>query len=86
MTVQHFVILMKHMWKKDWHQYRHPRILVQDLGAYLLFIYTFAGVGEYFESNMRRGSGRGLWYKVSKLTFAAQSSHGVTTNCAKALE
>ena len=57
MTVNHFVILIKHMWKKDWHQYRHGRILVQDHAAYMLFIYSSGRVGEYFESNMRRGSG-----------------------------
>ncbi|KAL2036378.1 hypothetical protein N7G274_010911 [Stereocaulon virgatum] len=62
MTVNHFVILIKHMWQKDWHQYRHGRILVQDHAAYMLFIYSSARVGEYFESNMRRGSGRGLLY------------------------
>ena len=31
----------------------------------MLFIYSSARVGEYFESNMRRGSGRGLLYEVS---------------------
>jgi hypothetical protein len=67
MTVNHFVIVIKHMWKKDWHQYRHGRILVQDHAAYMLFIYSSARVGEYFESNMRRGSGRGLLYEVSGL-------------------
>ena len=80
MTVHHFVILMKHLWKKDWHQYRHPRTLIQDHAAYLLFIYTSARVGEYFESNMRRGSGRGLWYKVSKLISPIQLSYQVITN------
>ena len=67
MTVNHFVIVIKHMWMKDWHQYRHGRILVQDHAAYMLFIYSSARVGEYFESNMRKGSGRGLLYEVRGL-------------------
>ena len=67
MTVNHFVIVIKHMWMKNWHQYRHGRILVQDHAAYMLLIYSSARVGEYFESNMRRGSGRGLLYEVSGL-------------------
>ena len=64
MTVNHFTIVIKHMWKKDWHQYRHGRTLIQDHAAYMLFIYLSARVGEYFESNMRKGSGRGLLYEV----------------------
>lgn len=68
MTVHHFIILIKHMWKKDWHQYRHPRTLVQDHGAYMLFICTSGRVGEYFEFNRRRGSGRGLLCEVSVRT------------------
>lgn len=68
MTVNHFIIVIKHMWAKDWHQYRHGRILIQDHAAYMLFIYSLARVGEYFESNMRRGSGRGLLYEVSGWT------------------
>jgi len=65
MTGNYFVIVIKHMWKKDWHQYRHGRILVQDHAAYMLFIYSSALVGEYLESNLGRGSGRGLLYEVS---------------------
>ncbi|KIV87981.1 hypothetical protein PV10_09166 [Exophiala mesophila] len=63
MTVPHFIILTKHNWQKDWHQYTHPRSLVQNHAANNLFIYTPSRVGEIFESNMRRGSGRGLLYK-----------------------
>ncbi|KAL2044986.1 hypothetical protein N7G274_002761 [Stereocaulon virgatum] len=40
MTVNNFAIVIKHMWAKDWHQYRHGRILVQDHAAYMLFIYS----------------------------------------------
>ncbi len=64
MTVPHFVVLIKHEWQKDWHQYTHPRSLVQNHAACTLFVYTPSRVGEIFESNMRRGSGRGLLYKV----------------------
>ncbi|MCJ1278125.1 hypothetical protein MMC21_005940 [Puttea exsequens] len=56
--------VIKNMWKKDWHQYRYGRILVQDHAAYMLFIYSSARVGDYFESNMRKGSGRGLLYET----------------------
>ncbi|KIW36986.1 uncharacterized protein PV06_10884 [Exophiala oligosperma] len=63
MTVPHFIVLIKHEWQKDWHQYTHPRSLVQNHAACILFVYTPSRVGEIFESNMRRGSGRGLLYK-----------------------
>ncbi len=65
MTVNHLVILINHMCKKNWHQYRHERILVQNHAAYMFFICSSERVSEYFESNMRRGSGRGLMDEVS---------------------
>ena len=64
MTVPHFIVLVKHKWQKDWHQYTHPRSLVQNHAACTLFVYTPSRVGEIFESSMRRGSGRGLLYRV----------------------
>lgn len=42
---------------------------MQDHALYQLFIYSSSRVGEYIESNMRRGSGRGLLYEVSRLSF-----------------
>lgn len=66
MTVPHFIVLIKHKWQKDWHQHTHPRSLVQNHAACTLFVYTPSRVGEIFESNMRRGSGRGLLYKVRR--------------------
>ncbi|RHZ51665.1 uncharacterized protein CDV56_103977 [Aspergillus thermomutatus] len=62
LTLPHFVILIKHMWQKDWHRYHHPGTMVLDHAAYMLFIYTSARVGDIFESSMRRGSVRGLLY------------------------
>lgn len=69
MTVNHFVIMIKHIWKKDWHPYRHAEIFAQDHAAYMLFIYSSERVGTYFESNMRQGSGHRLTYELSGLTF-----------------
>ena len=57
------------MWKKNWHQYKHSRIFVQDHALYQLSIYSFSRVGEYIESNMRRGSDRGLLYKANRQSF-----------------
>ncbi|KAI9859031.1 MAG: hypothetical protein M1813_007159 [Trichoglossum hirsutum] len=61
LTVDHFTILMKQMWQNDGRL--HPRSMVQDFAALVLFIYTSRRVDEYFESACRRGSGRGLLYK-----------------------
>ncbi|KAH0541585.1 hypothetical protein FGG08_003933 [Glutinoglossum americanum] len=61
LTVHHFTVLMEKMWQSE--ERLHPRYLVQDFAALILFIYTSGRVGEYFESTCRRGSGRGLLYK-----------------------
>lgn len=42
---------------------------MQDHALYQLSIYSSSRVGEYIESNMRRGSGRGLLYEASRLSF-----------------
>lgn len=54
-TVNHFFALITHMWKKDWHRYKHPRTLMQDHALYQLSIYLFSRMGEYIESSMPRG-------------------------------
>jgi hypothetical protein len=49
---------------KDWYQYSHGGSLVNDYGRQLLSIYSSSRVGEFIESSARKGSGRGLLYKV----------------------
>jgi hypothetical protein len=65
LTVPYFRILMEHMWTKDWYQYNHGGTLVNDYGRQLLSIYSSSRVGEFIESSARKGSGRGLLYKVN---------------------
>jgi len=74
LTVDHFTILMKQMWQNDWLGRVHTRSIVQDSAALILFTYTSGRVGEYFESECRRGSGRGLLYKVGILGHSTESS------------
>ena len=56
----------------------------------MLFIYLLARVGEYFESNMRRGSGRGLLYEVSGLilqsTADQESSRELHLRCKQTID
>jgi hypothetical protein len=64
LTVPHFRILMEHMWTKDWYQYQHGGTMVNDYTLQLFSLYSSSRVGEYIESTARKGSGRGLKYKV----------------------
>ena len=74
LTVNHSTILMKQIWQNDWLGRVHTRSIVQDSAALILFTYTSGRVGEYFESECRRGSGRGLLYKVGILGHSTESS------------
>ena len=53
------------LWQNDWHDFLHERYRVQLHFAILLHCFTSARVGEYYESTAKRGSGRGLTYRVS---------------------
>src|SRR5580692_11347012 len=68
LTVPYFRIMMEHMWTKDWYQYGHGGTLVNDYGRQLLSIYSSSRVGEFIESTARKGSGRGLLFKVIRST------------------
>ncbi len=53
-------------WKDDWWSYTSPSTRVEDWALLQAMIYSSARVGEYIESLARKGSGRGLHYKVCK--------------------
>ena len=74
LTVNHSTILMKQIWQNDWLGRVHTRSIVQDSAVLILFTYTSGREGEYFESECRRGSGRGLLYKVGILGHSTESS------------
>jgi hypothetical protein len=50
---------------EDWFVYPTPSTRVSDWALTLAIVYSFARIGEYIESSARKGSGRGLRYKVS---------------------
>lgn len=47
--------------------YRKPGTRVDDWGLHLSIVFTTSRIGEYIESTCRRGSDRGLYFKVSGL-------------------
>jgi len=66
-TMSHFLILGAHLWGHDWHKYGSPKDRLDLWDGIMLNAFTSARVGEYIESTVREGSGRGLHYKVSLL-------------------
>ena len=57
------------MWKKNWHQYKHSSIFVQNHALYQFSIYSFSRVDEYIEFNMRRNFDREFLYETNKLSL-----------------
>ncbi|KAF2652842.1 hypothetical protein K491DRAFT_663130 [Lophiostoma macrostomum CBS 122681] len=60
----HLSHFARQSWKVDWFEYPLPGTRVIDWGLTLAILYSSARIGEYIESTARRGSGRGLRYKV----------------------
>jgi hypothetical protein len=54
----------RQFWMADWFSYQKPLIRVDDWALILTYVYSSVRVGEYIESFARKGSGRGLHYKV----------------------
>jgi hypothetical protein len=60
----HLLHFARQLWKVDWFEYCSPGVRVVDWALTLAILYSSARIGEYIESQARRGSGRGLHYKV----------------------
>jgi hypothetical protein len=52
------------MWQRDWHEYKLPGTRVSDHALLLSNLFTAGRIGDYIESSARRGTERGLKYKV----------------------
>lgn len=63
----HLYHFARQLWKVDWINLDTPSLRVIDWALTLAIVYSSARIGEYIESLARRGSGRGLRYKVSRL-------------------
>ncbi|KAI9761799.1 MAG: hypothetical protein M1840_001679, partial [Geoglossum simile] len=68
LTLKDLIILLEQLWRRDWYEYKHERYRVQMTCALLFFCYTSGRIGEFFESSVRLGSGKGLCYQDA--TFA----------------
>jgi hypothetical protein len=53
----------------DWFVYQKPSTKVDDWALTLATVYSSARVGEYIESLTKKGSDRGLRYKVCWTSF-----------------
>jgi hypothetical protein len=64
-TMIHFIHLGTQLWQKDWLIYKKPGIRLDVWGEIQMHVFTSSRVGEFIESTCRRGTGRGLYYRVS---------------------
>lgn len=61
----HLLLYAEQLWARDWFVYQKPETRVSDWGLFLSNVFSTSRIGEYIESSSRRGSDRGLYYKVS---------------------
>jgi hypothetical protein len=63
----HLLLYAEQLWAKDWFVYQKPGTRVSDWELFLSNVFGASRISEYIESSSRRGSDRGLYYKVSIL-------------------
>ena len=52
---------------EDWFEYKSPATRVDDWLLHLSNTFSSSRIGEYIESSCRPNTGRGLYFKVSKI-------------------
>jgi len=57
----------RQLFAEDWIEYKYPGTIIDDWALLLANAYSSSRVGEYIESSVRAGTGRGLYFKVSYL-------------------
>jgi len=80
-TMIHFVHLGTQLWQNDWLRYDRPGIRIEVWAEIQLHAFTAARIGEYVESTARPGSGRGLHFRVSAISWSVSLGEG---SCTKA--
>ena len=65
LTLENYLHMETQLWKNDGHQYVHDAYRVLISAKLKCHVFTPARIGEVSEGNSRRGTGKGLRYKVS---------------------
>lgn len=76
MAVIHFVIVIKHVWKKDWHQYSHEGILIQITLPICFPSTSSMQMWRVFLIQYAQSSGRELLYGTSGLSLLSTADQG----------
>ncbi|KAK3364947.1 hypothetical protein B0T24DRAFT_598267 [Lasiosphaeria ovina] len=56
----------RQLFADDWIEHRYPGTMVDDWGLLLANVYSSSRIREYIESSCRAGTGRGLYFKLTR--------------------
>jgi hypothetical protein len=65
LTLENYMYMERQLWQDDGHEYIHDGYRVFISAKLKCHVFTSARVGEISEGSTRRGTGKGLRYKVS---------------------
>jgi hypothetical protein len=65
LTLKKYKIIASVVWDKDWYEFDHESARVAFSAKLNMFCFSSARVGEVAESSAKRGTGKGLHYRVS---------------------
>lgn len=66
LTVRRFKILLAQLWVEDWYEFKYAIYRLYLSAALKLLMFSSGRIGEYFELSARKGSGRGMYRRVSQ--------------------
>jgi hypothetical protein len=64
LTLENYMHMERQLWQNDGHEYAHEAYRVYISAKLKCHVFTPARIGEVSEGNTRRGTGKGLRYKV----------------------
>ncbi|RYP60389.1 hypothetical protein DL771_010532 [Monosporascus sp. 5C6A] len=65
LTLENYMYMERQLWQSDWHEYVHEAYRVFISAKLKCHVFTPARLGEISEGSTRKGTGKGLRYKVS---------------------
>ncbi|RYO74330.1 hypothetical protein DL764_010855 [Monosporascus ibericus] len=71
LTLENYMYMERQLWQSDWHEYVHEAYRVFISAKLKCHVFTPARLGEISEGSTRKGTGKGLRYKVSVTPLVA---------------
>jgi hypothetical protein len=81
LTLENYMYMERQLWQNDGHEYVHDAYRVLISAKLKCHVFTPSRLGEISEGSTRRGTGKGLRYKVNPMFLCPFSLEGGGISC-----